>query len=1150
MKFPKILLFREYSYSSLLFIFLVLTSIGCGGGGNESSVAEPSDSTPNQFSFTPQTDVALDSEIISESITINGIDVVTSISITGGDYSIDDGAFITEPATLTNGQSVRLKLKSSPLNSITTEAILSVGGISGSFTATTLDDLTPNVFTFVDVVESALGVQVLSNEILVSGVSAETSIEIEGGEYSIDGGDFVSDEGAIEEGQSVIVRVESASAFSTAREAVLTIGDVSGVFSVTTLDDLVPDTFTFIDQVDVPLNSLIESNQITVTGISAPTIVSITGGEYSIDGMEYAGTEGLVNEGQTLIVRLTSASDALGIQNVTLTIGGVSDTFSVTTEIDTTPDEFTFIAKLGVDITTLTESNEIVVEGINAPTEISISNGEYSIDGGDFTQLDGTVTNQQTVVARLTSSESPATTDSAVLTIGGVSSTFEVTTMDIDFSVSLLDIENNPTSYITRKNPGFLEAKLTIGNASAIGVPITFSLNNEFGEFDSNSNTILTDENGIARIRLLSGATAGDGVVSGTIEGDITRSVDFSTGFPTVSLEMNEPTLTPSNISWHGSAIIEATILETPQGGSTAPVREIVAFEITSDCIEQGKASIESDFLTKDGVARAIYHDQGCAAADTIQISAVLDQTVLNKTVGLQAQSALVGSISYQESSATHIALKGSGAIDRPEESTLTFTINDSNGNPVQNAGVNFSLQTEIGGITLEPDTVEGGAALTDELGQVEVTIKSGDTATSVRVIASLESNPSVASVSDEIIISSIVANSYFFKLSASSFAPEGWSINGVESIITATVLDRFEYPVPDGTNISFITEFGSIIPSCTTVDGECSVVWSSGSPRVPFPEFREETTVIRKIGDIQVSECLRNDQTQTNLNAASLPCFYENARESSMSEPKFFGGLGQVYGNRVTIRASVIGEEAFVDSNEDNQFDIGESFTDLSEPFADFNEDKIFNGKTSDGQPFPGASDPSIVDPSLDAYDGRCYQDQSIYCYQVGGDNEEFIDSNNNGEFDLGNNLYNGLSCSIEDGASNNCSRNLVDLWKELTLLQAGSTANIGIIEQKLENDNSGNYFLTASLPATFDAHISDLHNGSLPNGTLISFEARNGTIIGPSSCEVLNSSVYRTNRCSVTIIPDSSSSTGLLIVTIETPSGILSTAAITLID
>lgn len=95
--------------------------------------------------------------------------------------------------------------------------------------------------------------------------------------------------------------------------------------------DITPNLFSFTDRTGVALNTLVESNVITVTGIEYPSPISITGGEYSISGDAYTSVAGYVNNLATVRVRQTSSSSYSTTTNATLTIGGVSDTFSVKT---------------------------------------------------------------------------------------------------------------------------------------------------------------------------------------------------------------------------------------------------------------------------------------------------------------------------------------------------------------------------------------------------------------------------------------------------------------------------------------------------------------------------------------------------------------------------------------------------------------------------------------------------------------------------------------------------------------------------------------------------------------------------------------------------------------------------------------------------
>jgi hypothetical protein len=109
-------------------------------------------------------------------------------------------------------------------------------------------------------------------------------------------------------------------------------GNTEGVNTQSyTILDTIPDAFSFTDQTDVLLNTLTVSNTVTVSGTEAPAAISITDGEYSINGGSYTSVSATVNNGDTVTVRLTSSGAYSTIINATLIIGGVSDIFSVTT---------------------------------------------------------------------------------------------------------------------------------------------------------------------------------------------------------------------------------------------------------------------------------------------------------------------------------------------------------------------------------------------------------------------------------------------------------------------------------------------------------------------------------------------------------------------------------------------------------------------------------------------------------------------------------------------------------------------------------------------------------------------------------------------------------------------------------------------------
>lgn len=102
---------------------------------------------------------------------------------------------------------------------------------------------------------------------------------------------------------------------------------------VTPTKDTTPAAFTFTDITNVKAASSFESNTITISSITEAVAVSVVGGEYKIDDGNYTSSAGTVSNGQKITLRANSANASNEITNVVLTVGGVSDTYSITTAL-------------------------------------------------------------------------------------------------------------------------------------------------------------------------------------------------------------------------------------------------------------------------------------------------------------------------------------------------------------------------------------------------------------------------------------------------------------------------------------------------------------------------------------------------------------------------------------------------------------------------------------------------------------------------------------------------------------------------------------------------------------------------------------------------------------------------------------------------
>lgn len=194
---------------------------------------------------------------------------------------------------------------------------------------------------------------------------------------------------------------------------------------------------------------------------------------------------------------------ALGAQTVAAKVIATDGTpatatVTVTAVPDNSPDPFAFVDRTGVPLSVLVESAPITVSGIDAATAISVSGGEYSVNGGPFTSAPGNVVAGAKVRARVLSSATELATTSAVVTIGDRSDSFDVRTL-VKIATDL-----DATATVALLNPGQLlgvSLRMTATLRDANGVPLA----NQTVVFKTALNagcTATTGADGVARCSL------------------------------------------------------------------------------------------------------------------------------------------------------------------------------------------------------------------------------------------------------------------------------------------------------------------------------------------------------------------------------------------------------------------------------------------------------------------------------------------------------------------------------------------------------------------------------------------------------------------------------------------------------------------------
>ncbi|MEM8562702.1 MAG: hypothetical protein AAGF57_10735 [Pseudomonadota bacterium] len=691
--------------------------------------------------------------------------------------------------------------------------------------------------------------------------------------------------------------------------------------------------------------------------------------------------------------------------------------------------------------------------------------------------------------------------------------------------VTLLDENGNPTDAIATSAPTNVQVRVTRNGPNGRAVAnVVVTLQTDLGTITPASGSSLTDANGIADFSIeVDPSTGGAGTLLAGADsetGSFTGEFNFQVGVSGRRLGYideggtfieNEIDIEPDALL-ASQAIAQLSLVVLDENNEFDSEPQTIS--IDSGCLSSGQSTLEppSPILIGDGRLVASYIAGGCVGNDQITASLVGSPAQAFGTVSIA--SAAANSLSFVSAVPTTIVLRGTGGgADRFESSTVTFMVVDRNNSPLSGAQVSFDLTTNVGGLSLSPTT-----AISDSAGMVSTSVVSGDIPTVVRVIASSASGDTsgqeVSTVSDILTVSTGLPDQNSISLGvedgAGFIVEDGFTVNGVQRTLTVSMADTFNNPVPDGTAAVFTTEYGSIDPSCQTglangerltgtpAPGECSVLWTSGAPRVPT-----------LTGTAFLQTIFSADYNCPSLNVGSGPCPDD---------------LGFTRGGRLTILVTGVGNESFVDRNGNGIMDENEQFLfeNLSEAWRDDNEDGLYNPATAECQ---GAG-----------FD-------SPQC--IAGQEEIFTDFNDNGRFDLNDDppIFNGLQCPPEgDGIW--CSRQLINVRSSTVLtLSNPSEWYFSVFSA------SGSFVdpITGSVQfngGPYTIYISDIFNNPPPAGSTISLSAvapceivsptetiEVGILGGPGALRVPN-----INTGGTALEPNA---TGLLEVTFTAPDG-----------
>lgn len=619
------------------------------------------------------------------------------------------------------------------------------------------------------------------------------------------------------------------------------------------------------------------------------------------------------------------------------------------------------------------------------------------------------------------------------------------------------------------------------------------------------SGSALTDEFGIALLKLQPGNTGGAGTITASSMSE-TTNINFAVGIADLTLTVDNGLNIDSDgntvpLKAGGSTVIEVT-LRDDEGNLYLTPTDV---EFSSTCVTAGQSVIDASVKSSGGVATSTYRATGCNIDDDINITVETGGKNFTQSTLIPVESSAVQSIQFVDVSETFIALPpGEGGI--PTQSVVQFKLLDADGIASSQQRIDFKLTDTIGAANLTLTS-----ANTDNNGLVQTTVTSGIVPGPLVVKACFISKEDVkalpegddltcwvddfdlcqvepdneicpegtlnlvplseqiSAVSSQLTLASGVTDQNSFDASPETFNTNSLNYNGIETNITVFFGDQFNNFNGDGVESTVLTEAGVIGSSsneatCKTTDARCVVTWRSQGDR-PFYDYKWGN----RIGDID-----QNPATTEGINpktgnvncdpyfGVASPCINGIARAKNNVN-------GVVMGGRVSVLAVTKGQENFVDEQtsdgverRNGLFDIGEYYAsyDLAEAFIDHNENATFDKAN--------CSDADIA--GYDAATDECSELNSR-----GGHNETWRDLDNDGLFDNADGKYNGLLCSEAASTAGECSRELIEVRRQFELIMSGDEPYLRFSVLKTADTLPSPYqvFVPANCSTTFVAEL-----------------------------------------------------------------------------
>jgi len=392
--------------------------------------------------------------------------------------------------------------------------------------------------------------------------------------------------------------------------------------------------------------------------------------------------------------------------------------------------------------------------------------------------------------------------------------------------VSLLDTNSNPTRVVSMSG---VTARVVVTDSEGNGVSgalVTFS--GDGVQFGTSNGAVLTNAEGVATTSVtpLSSTDTGSYGLSATATYD---DVSVTTASYNYSLQAVDISLVnfftgENTLESGGSTIVTLQARDTVTG----QFQNDVTINLSATCGSFEEASISS---SNQGNISSTYNaiDSNGNLCEGIQtITAVAaNSTSSSRSINVNIKAIEASSIVYTTTDSVVLGAKNSGSSS---SSQVEFTVY-ANGEPAANQDVTLDLIKSPSDFNFVSQGNRASKPLkSNSSGKVTVNLYPGNIPGPVEIKASLVANADIFALAKNISVATgrPTQNGVTLAIGKNVLADNAIDTTSISPYLT----DRQGNLVPDGTVVSFVAEGGTVTPNCATVNGNCTVTFTSQNPR------------------------------------------------------------------------------------------------------------------------------------------------------------------------------------------------------------------------------------------------------------------------------------------------------------------------------